>query len=135
MVNWNVIQFQILNKGEVVEYDIYTPQLPKWDYCQLEDVQYYTTTSPWSHPSVQNSKEMYSYSFLLQSQPFVAFVNLSLHFMYHILSYQIIFVNLLEMPSCNIDKQVGELLIIVSNELVGMRCHQSFMAGCAHAVR
>ncbi|KAA6397459.1 MAG: hypothetical protein EZS28_007012 [Streblomastix strix] len=43
--------------------------------------------------------------------------------------------NLREMPSCNIDKQVGELLIMVFNKLVGMRCQQSFMGGDAHAVR
>ncbi|KAA6392460.1 MAG: hypothetical protein EZS28_012008 [Streblomastix strix] len=39
------------------------------------------------------------------------------------------------MPSCNIDKQVSELLTMVSNKLVGMRCQQSFMGGYAHAVR
>ncbi|KAA6391455.1 MAG: hypothetical protein EZS28_013017 [Streblomastix strix] len=43
--------------------------------------------------------------------------------------------NLREMPSCNIDKQVGELLAMVSNKLVGMRCQHSFMGGYAHAVR
>ncbi|KAA6401871.1 MAG: hypothetical protein EZS28_002589 [Streblomastix strix] len=43
--------------------------------------------------------------------------------------------NLREMPSCNIDKQVGELLTMVSNKLAGMRCQQSFMGGYAHAVR
>ncbi|KAA6368029.1 MAG: hypothetical protein EZS28_036446 [Streblomastix strix] len=43
--------------------------------------------------------------------------------------------NLREMLSCNIDKQVGELLAMVSNKLVGMRCQQSFMGGYAHAVR
>ncbi|KAA6402689.1 MAG: hypothetical protein EZS28_001790 [Streblomastix strix] len=31
--------------------------------------------------------------------------------------------------------QVGELLTMVSNKLVGMRCQQSFMGGYAHAVR
>ncbi|KAA6329553.1 MAG: hypothetical protein EZS28_053596, partial [Streblomastix strix] len=30
--------------------------------------------------------------------------------------------------------QVGELLTMVSNKLVGMRCQQSFMGGYAHAV-
>ncbi|KAA6323204.1 MAG: hypothetical protein EZS28_054341 [Streblomastix strix] len=40
-----------------------------------------------------------------------------------------------EMPSCNIDKLVSELLTMVSNKLVGMRCLQSFMEGYAHAVR
>ncbi|KAA6363831.1 MAG: hypothetical protein EZS28_040642 [Streblomastix strix] len=91
VAKWNVIQFQVLNKGEVVGYNIYTPQLPKWDYWQLEDVQQYTTTSPWSHPS--------------------------------------------ELPTCNTDKKVGELLTMISNKLVGMRCQQSFMGGYAHAVR
>ncbi|KAA6366649.1 MAG: hypothetical protein EZS28_037824 [Streblomastix strix] len=43
--------------------------------------------------------------------------------------------NLLEMPSCNIDKQVGELLTMVFNKLVSMRCQQLFMGGYAHAVR
>ncbi|KAA6394149.1 MAG: hypothetical protein EZS28_010324 [Streblomastix strix] len=40
-----------------------------------------------------------------------------------------------EMPSCYIDKQVSELLTMVSNKLVSMRCQQSFMGGYAHAVR
>ncbi|KAA6398275.1 MAG: hypothetical protein EZS28_006195 [Streblomastix strix] len=40
-----------------------------------------------------------------------------------------------EMPSRNIDKQVSELLTMVSNKLVNMRCQQSFMGGYAHAVR
>ncbi|KAA6388040.1 MAG: hypothetical protein EZS28_016429 [Streblomastix strix] len=40
-----------------------------------------------------------------------------------------------EMPSCNIDKQVRELLTMISNKLVGMRSQQSFMGRCAHAVR
>ncbi|KAA6376042.1 MAG: hypothetical protein EZS28_028429 [Streblomastix strix] len=65
---WNVIQFHVLNKCEVVGYNIHTPQLPKWDYWSLED-------------------------------------------------------------------QVGELVMMVSNKLVGMRCQQSFMGGYAHAVR
>ncbi|KAA6358113.1 MAG: hypothetical protein EZS28_046360, partial [Streblomastix strix] len=51
VAKWNAIQFQVLNKSEVVGYDIYTPQLPKLDYLLLEDVQQYSTTSPWSHPS------------------------------------------------------------------------------------
>ncbi|KAA6374300.1 MAG: hypothetical protein EZS28_030171 [Streblomastix strix] len=33
------------------------------------------------------------------------------------------------------ETQVGELLTMVSNKLVGMRCQQSFMGGYAHAVR
>ncbi|KAA6387099.1 MAG: hypothetical protein EZS28_017376 [Streblomastix strix] len=43
--------------------------------------------------------------------------------------------NLLEMSSCNTDKQIGELLTMVSNNLVSMICQQSFMGGYAHAVR
>ncbi|KAA6374218.1 MAG: hypothetical protein EZS28_030257 [Streblomastix strix] len=43
--------------------------------------------------------------------------------------------NLREMSSCNIDKQVSELLTMVSNKLVSMRYQQSFMGGYAHAVR
>ncbi|KAA6378868.1 MAG: hypothetical protein EZS28_025601, partial [Streblomastix strix] len=31
--------------------------------------------------------------------------------------------------------KVGELLTMVSNKIVGMRCQQSFMEGYAHAVR
>ncbi|KAA6377099.1 MAG: hypothetical protein EZS28_027373, partial [Streblomastix strix] len=33
------------------------------------------------------------------------------------------------------DKQVSELLTMVSNKLVGTGCQQSFMGGYAHAVR
>ncbi|KAA6373231.1 MAG: hypothetical protein EZS28_031240, partial [Streblomastix strix] len=40
-----------------------------------------------------------------------------------------------EMPSCSIDKQVSELLTMVSNKLVNMRCQQSFTGGYVHAVR
>ncbi|KAA6401091.1 MAG: hypothetical protein EZS28_003385 [Streblomastix strix] len=36
---------------------------------------------------------------------------------------------------CNFDKQVGELLIMVSDKLVSMRCQQSFMGGYVQAVR
>ncbi|KAA6376758.1 MAG: hypothetical protein EZS28_027717 [Streblomastix strix] len=43
--------------------------------------------------------------------------------------------NLREMPSCNFDKQVSELLTTVSNKLVSIRCQQTFMGGYAHAVR
>ncbi|KAA6359103.1 MAG: hypothetical protein EZS28_045370 [Streblomastix strix] len=43
--------------------------------------------------------------------------------------------NLREMPSCNTNKQVSELLTMVSNKLMGRRCQQSFMGGYAHAVR
>ncbi|KAA6378103.1 MAG: hypothetical protein EZS28_026371 [Streblomastix strix] len=82
VAKWNVIQFQVLNKGEVVGYNIHTPQMPKLDYWQLEEVQQYATTSPWSHPS-----------------------------------------------------QVGELLTMISNKLVGMRCKQSFMGGNVQTVR
>ncbi|KAA6382242.1 MAG: hypothetical protein EZS28_022229 [Streblomastix strix] len=36
VAKWNVIQFQVLNKGEAVEYDIYTPQLPKMPSCNID---------------------------------------------------------------------------------------------------
>ncbi|KAA6390774.1 MAG: hypothetical protein EZS28_013697 [Streblomastix strix] len=42
------------------------------------------------------------------------------------------FANLLLYP--NIVEQVGELMIMVSNKLVVMRCKQSFKGGYAHAV-
>ncbi|KAA6389733.1 MAG: hypothetical protein EZS28_014741 [Streblomastix strix] len=43
--------------------------------------------------------------------------------------------NLLEMPSCNTDKQEDGLMTMVSKKLMGMRCKQPFMDGYAQAVR
>ncbi|KAA6363056.1 MAG: hypothetical protein EZS28_041418 [Streblomastix strix] len=95
-------------------------QVEQWDYWQLKNVQQYTATSPWSHPSTQF---------------FVAFENQSLNLCMIYFRYYIIFINLLEMPSCNLDKEVDELLTMVSNKLAGMRRQQSFMGGYARAVR
>ncbi|KAA6375106.1 MAG: hypothetical protein EZS28_029368 [Streblomastix strix] len=42
VAKWNVIQFQVLNKGEVVEYDIYTPQLPNLKLYRYASIQFFT---------------------------------------------------------------------------------------------
>ncbi|KAA6363410.1 MAG: hypothetical protein EZS28_041063 [Streblomastix strix] len=89
MTKWNVIQFQGFNKGEVVGYNIYTPQLPNLKLYRNVFEQFFTLV------------------------PTLCGICDSITALY----------------------QVSELLTMVSNKLVGIRCQQSFMGGYAHAVR